>query len=503
MGAPYQEDVKAHIQAISYLPTTVAVAMKFIDLGKKPDADPAEYAKVIASDSSLSTKLLALANSSWFGVRHRVTKVNMGVNLLGLATVRTLAISYCATGLHHKLRLTPAETRMFWSASLSKAAAARCWLARTQPSLAEEGFACGLFQDLALPFMYASAKEPVLAYLQQAPNLKERLAAERGLFCLDHAEWGRSIAQKMELPQLFVDAVAHHHQHEALVEMLGKGPLADGVYIAGLFPHVLERWNAEDARTLRQFLADHGGIETEEFLAQVQHEFDTLYGYFENGAASEANLTRLMEEALESIADNTTQLVSTVQGLIRETAQAGREVQQAIQKSRHLEDKALRDPLTGLLNRAGLLERAEAVLDEARLRQWPVAIAFLDIDDFKAINDNMGHGVGDAALRALAVVLTDHMRREDVVGRFGGDEFVLILGNCQQKDAERVIGRIVEAVATTAVAEPNPVITVSAGLLWTPSVSGVGALDDLLRESDHLMYDAKRAGGNRLLSRAA
>lgn len=503
VGAPYQDTVKAHIQAISYLPTTVAVAMKFIDLGKNPEADPAEYAKVIGSDSSLSTKLLALANSSWFGVRHRVTKVQVAVNLLGLATVRTLAISYCATGLHHKLRLTPAEMRMFWSASLSKAAAARCYLARTQPALAEEGFACGLFQDLAMPFLYASAKEPVLGYLQQAPGLEGRLATERGLFCLDHAEWGRTIAQKMELPQLFVDAVAHHHRHEALQEMLGAGALADGVYVASLFPHLLERWNAEDAQALRRFLGEQGAIQTEEFLAQVQREFDTLYGYFENGAPSQANLAQLMAEALQEIADRTTQLVGTVQGLMRETAQAGRQVEQALRERRQMEDQARHDPLTGLLNRAGLLERATQMLSDACEHRRPIAVAFLDIDGFKAINDKLGHAVGDAALRALAAVLHEHIRRQDVVARVGGDEFVLILGDCGQPDAQRVVQRIVEGVAAMAVAEPNPVITVSAGLLWAPAACAGKSVEDWLRESDRLMYDAKRAGGNRLLCRAA
>src|SRR5437016_3719345 len=146
-----ESQVRARIDSLSYLPTTVAVAMKFIDLGKDPEASPADYVKVISSDSSLSAKLLALANSSWFGVRNRVTKIQVAVNLLGLGTVRTMAISYCLAGLHSELRLSREESRVFWAGSLCKAVAAKQFAARIDPKLGEEGFAAGLFQDFSLP----------------------------------------------------------------------------------------------------------------------------------------------------------------------------------------------------------------------------------------------------------------------------------------------------------------------------------------------------------------
>ena len=161
-----QGQVRARIDSLSYLPTTAAVAMKFVELGKNPDADPADYAKVISADSSLSSKLLALANSSWAGVRNKVTNVQMAVNLLGLGTVRTLAISYCMTGLHNELRLSPQESQMFWQASLCKAVAAQSYARRFDTKLADEAFVAGLFQDFALTVMYATAKEPYLAILQ-------------------------------------------------------------------------------------------------------------------------------------------------------------------------------------------------------------------------------------------------------------------------------------------------------------------------------------------------
>ena len=133
--AALQAQLQERIESLAYLPTTVAVAMKFVELGQDSDAEPGDYARVIGADSSLSTKLLALANSSWAGVRNRVTTVKMAVNLLGLGTVRTLAISYCMAGLHNELRLSPAESQVFWEVSLSKAVAARIYASLIDPKL--------------------------------------------------------------------------------------------------------------------------------------------------------------------------------------------------------------------------------------------------------------------------------------------------------------------------------------------------------------------------------
>src|SRR2546421_4916360 len=218
-----ESQVRARIDSLSYLPTTAAVAMKFIDLGKDPEASPADYVKIISSDSSLSAKLLALANSSWFGVRNRVTKIQVAVNLLGLGTIRTLAISYCLTGLHNDLQLDPNESKMFWSASLCKAVAAKQYAAHFDSALAEEAFTCGIFQDFAISVMYSLARQQVGDMLSDSTiDAQARLQKERAIFRLDHSEIARIIAQKLELPELFIDAVAFHHNHPSLREFVGK-----------------------------------------------------------------------------------------------------------------------------------------------------------------------------------------------------------------------------------------------------------------------------------------
>lgn len=498
-----ESQVRARIEGLSYLPTTAAVAMKFVELGRNPDAEPGEYTKVISSDGSLASKLLALSNSSWFGVRNRVTKVQVAVNLLGLGTVRAMAISYCLTGLHSELRLTPDESRLLWSASLCKAVAAKRLAARVDTTVAEEAFAAGLFQDFALPVMFSVARPQVTALLADVSLGHEaRLARERELFRLDHAELARAVAQKLELPELFVDAVAFHHNRSSLAGFVERGPLADAVYAASLFPHTLDAWNRQDAEELRAVLAAQPKpADPAEFLAEVQAEFDQLYAYFERGTAPEHKLAELLEMATREAADSTARLVGTVHELLNQAAAAGKEVHTLLRQHEHLEDAAAHDSLTGALNREGFAQQAGAAVREARRGGKGLALLYLDVDKFKEINDRCGHARGDAALRRVVESVRRHLRPGDLVARLGGDEFVALLIDYSDAEVVQAAGRMLQAAAkvppAAPAAEPDPAVTLSAGIAYAPPGPGALALDELIKVADGLMYKSKRAGGNR------
>jgi HD-like signal output (HDOD) protein len=328
-----EQRIRERVGNLAYLPTSAAVAMRFIELGKDPDAEPADYVTVASSDSSIASKLLALANSSWFGVRNRVTRIQVAVNLLGLETVRTMAISYCLTGLHNELKLTLEESRAFWVASLCKGVAAKQFALRTNPGVSEEAFAAGLFQDFALPVMFATAREAVRTLIgDESLNAPARLLRERELFDLDHAELGRDVAQKLELPDLFVDAVGFHHDQESLRAVLDRPEFASAVHVAALFPHHLESWNRDDATALSAFLQSQASpIDPQAFLSDVQDEFNRLYGYFDNGPKLEAKLGEMLAAATRENAETTQRLVGAVHQLMRHAAATGAPIHQFLE----------------------------------------------------------------------------------------------------------------------------------------------------------------------------
>jgi diguanylate cyclase (GGDEF)-like protein len=498
-----ESQIRARISSLSYLPTTVAVAMKFVELGKDLEAGPDQYCKVISSDPSLSSKLLSLSNSSWFGVRNRVTKLQVAVNLLGLGTVRTLAISYCLTGLHSDLKLSAEESRAFWSASLCKAVMARKVASLSDKKHADEAFTAALFQDFALPVMFVVAREPVWEMLGDVDlDFQARLQKERDLFHLDHAEVGRSIAQKLELPELYVDAVAFHHQHQSLCEFVEHRPLADALHAAALCPHSLNIWNRGDMDQLDAYLRSLGVDDPAQFLKSVEKEFSDVYRYFEQGECPQANLSELMIMATRELADSATQLVGTVHSMMNQSAGNGQDIHQLLNQNQQLEVAAARDSLTGTLNRDGFTRRGADLLAKAGRYGMNMAVVYMDLDNFKKLNDTCGHAAGDKALREVSRIMLETVRQTDLVGRFGGDEFVLLLNDCSRENAHAIVARIlsqVSAVSMPASAAGTRVsLTLSAGIVWHNTKDRPAMLDTLIAQADELMYLAKHTGGNQL-----
>ncbi len=289
--------LRSRIQALSNLPTSAAVAVKFIELGRDPDTGPQDYAKVVASDASLSGKLLALANSSWFGVRQPVTKVSMAVSLLGLCNVRALALSHCMTVLHRELGLSRADESSYWEAGLCKAVTAKRYVEAFDASLADVAFAAGMFEDFALPIMHAIDKGQTAQVLSD-PGLSpaQKMESERSRFGMEHSEAGRLLAQKLALPAPYVDTTAFHHDAARLHQGLESQPLADGVYLAGLMPHIRGAWHAEDIQRAKDLVSQRleaivGGWAA--FLDGVQKELDELVAYFQQGKAPELKLREM------------------------------------------------------------------------------------------------------------------------------------------------------------------------------------------------------------------
>ena len=153
------------------------------------------------------------------------------------------------------------------------------------------------------------------------------------------------------------------------------------------------------------------------------------------------------------------------------------------------------DMLTGLPNRRHTLTILDQVLCEARQQGTPLAVAIFDIDHFKQINDSHGHAAGDDVIRRVGQRAKASLREEDLVGRFGGEEFVCILRGRSALSAELVAERVRKAVQTDSESGDGPGATISIGLAIFADEE---TAEDLLQRADKALYMAKRAGRNRL-----
>ncbi len=165
-----------------------------------------------------------------------------------------------------------------------------------------------------------------------------------------------------------------------------------------------------------------------------------------------------------------------------------------------MEILAMFDGVTKLLNRRAVQQHAEAELNRAGRHYFRVSLVLLDIDHFKSVNDRYGHLVGDQALRMVADVLTQSIRPYDSVGRWGGEEFLLVLPRTTPEEAYRVAERVRQSVAAAHLALPdgNQVrVQVSLGVTSTSGLpGGFPSLDLLIQQADEALYRAKALGRN-------
>lgn len=182
-------------------------------------------------------------------------------------------------------------------------------------------------------------------------------------------------------------------------------------------------------------------------------------------------------------------------GLVLESGTLEQSLQQLRDLEAQLRHQAYHDPLTALANRSQFFGQVEMALDFAQDRR-DLAVLFVDLDDFKALNDSLGHPVGDQVLISVAARIKQVLGRDDAAARLGGDEFGVLLENRERADAEETAKALIEVIGRPLVVDGQEVqVRASAGI--ATGDSGRWA-DELLRNADVAMYTAKAAGKNRV-----
>lgn len=222
-----------------------------------------------------------------------------------------------------------------------------------------------------------------------------------------------------------------------------------------------------------------------------------------------------------SAADNISQLESVLSEVMRETrniqinAQRSRDelrtTQQKVRESeariQELEtelektsDLVRHDQLTGVLNRHGLEDMFEKEISRAQRHDTVMCVALLDIDNFKKLNDSLGHDAGDQALIHLSSVCKNTLRPQDTIARYGGEEFVILLPETNLEDAKQVLTRLQRELTKRFFMHDNDkvLITFSAGVTQMTEQDNQGSV---IKRADEAMYEAKQTGKNRVVSR--
>lgn len=169
------------------------------------------------------------------------------------------------------------------------------------------------------------------------------------------------------------------------------------------------------------------------------------------------------------------------------------ERKQILEKIKNLEKLAMLDELTQLPNRRYIENVIQMKLNEYLLNEVKFGLIFMDIDDFKKINDNYGHDVGDLVLKTISKTFSNNLRGDDIIGRWGGEEFIAVFSGVNRENLEKIAEKLRMLVENTVIKDEKLKVTISIGAaLVTPEDD----MDTLIKKSDQLLYKSKKSGKN-------
>ncbi len=274
----------------------------------------------------------------------------------------------------------------------------------------------------------------------------------------------------------------------------------------------LARGELERARRLAIHvvaIADRDGVRKLQYTAhELLSQIDEQRGDFRSALAHHRQFHAIKEQVFSEASDRRMKVLSVLHEVDAARSEAAQQRQRSVTLEREiaarertmseLEIYATIDTLTGALNRRKFFTTAEQILQRAAIHGENVGVLLFDLDFFKHINDTHGHPVGDTVLRAVAAATRTVLRSEDIVGRYGGEEFIVALPQTTPHQALQIAERLRLNIAELTIALPPLTIgvTISIGLALT-GPSADSTLDALIARADRALYAAKQLGRNR------
>ncbi len=487
------ESLKARISSCSTLPTIPAIASRIVDLCRTDSFTASTMSELLVQDPAIAARVLQVANSSLYSPRAPVKTVRMAVAMLGANTVMALALGFSLVGSPRPSGPSEFDYPWFWRRVLLSGIAGR--VLSTHLALDdEEIFLASLFQDVGMLVMDSVMPEYAALVAESCRDHLRLERMERERFGTDHVEVGAWMIEKWRLPAYISEAI----RGQARCAGAGRSRVCSAVTLSSLLAEV---WMTCDPAAATQVAAERAlewlGLKRASVsmaLAQIAEVMPTFAQLFHTPLLSARESARVLSEARDALVEVTLRAAQRAMQSEAVAASLANEKRQA-------EDKVLKDALTGLFGRSHLDATLRFAHQNALDYDKPVTVAFCDVDHFKSVNDNHGHLMGDRVLVAVARVLERCVRQDDVVGRFGGEEFVLVLTATDEAGAAVVAERIRAAVEELRILDlrGDPVrVTISIGLSTSTSSWRPESVEQLVDAADTAMYRAKREGRNRV-----
>lgn len=492
--------LEQELQSCENIPSLPSVALKVIEASKDPDIGLREVASIISSDPALAAKILRIANSPLYSQRRTANNLREALTLLGFNAALTISLSF---SLLHSLKDSAKNKKnneSHWKRPILSAVIARLLGAQLGVHKLEELFLAGLLQDIGILVLDCIKNSP---YKDNDDTLKhsDRITSEIQHLGVDHSLIGAWLLQTWKLPERLVNAVMYSHSFNEQLEEENNFDI-DFYHCLNFSGVIADLWLEEADENVLKTTMDAAqmflGLDKARFnklLMDINIELPEISSLFEINIISEKDRDRVLDDARDLLLERSIYF-------IKQSEDDRRELESISERVKKVEKINQLDHLTRVYNRRHI----ELLLDEeyeyANINHWPLSLAFIDVDNFKTINDTYGHLAGDDILKMIADFFAKNIRETDVLARYGGDEFLLMLPGATSDIAHSMLTRLVNLFrALPGIEFKNEMLTttLSIGLATHFDKYNFESVNKLIAATDEALYMAKEAGKNCLV----
>jgi len=484
------------------LPSPSNVAIKLLSIIKKENVSLQELTDIISCEPAMAAKVLGISNSAFYSLPYKVETLDEAVSILGMDVLKNMTLSFALIRNMRKDWSEGFNHEFFWRRSVTTAVAAELASFKLGGAY-KESFVTALLMDIGVLAMYLSCPEDYMRVLDMKRlSCMDVIEAENAVFHSDHQEVGSRILRRWKIPESICSLIAFHHQRNEVItqspvplQILQIADLTSSVYHGN---RNVEKFNT--LKNLYQSVMNADEDDFERYLDSVANKTIELLSYFDISKGDMKPYSEVLQEANEELR----KLNLSYAHIVIELKQARERSESFAQELKELNDqlreRAYRDELTGLYNHRYFHEIMESEIERARKDQRSLSLIMLDIDNFKHINDTYGHPRGDEVLRFISSVLKQTIRACDVVSRYGGEEFTIVLPETDIRGAVEIAEQVRRGIENHHIdINGNSLkITVSMGATTFNPIRTDDDKSSIISAADDALYKAKKSGKNRV-----